>query len=170
VRVTVSGIKADVGSIGGHVHPSQISLEKPSEVVKEAQERSDSANFRISYTGDDVAIEAAGTERPGSERVAQSVGHTYTSRDTVVVIKTKECSNTQGEIKNACDVDIKLSFKARQDDHADMKVSGGPLKIARAILRGLAVVAGNALRFWFPIRAFIEALRTLDHAHTAGGE
>ncbi len=55
MRVTLTAIKADVGSIGGHLCPSKKLLEKVGEIV--FQERSCLIiDSYISYTGDDVSI------------------------------------------------------------------------------------------------------------------
>jgi len=55
MKTTLSIIKADIGSIGGHIAPSKRLLERVKEVV-EANGASIITDHYISYTGDDIAI------------------------------------------------------------------------------------------------------------------
>lgn len=56
MKITVSVIKADTGSIGGHNRPSEAMLAKARELV-EAAIRSDLLkDGRVSFTGDDIAL------------------------------------------------------------------------------------------------------------------
>lgn len=55
MKTTLSVIKADVGSIGGHLTPSRRLLESVTEVV-EFQGKSLIMDHYIGYTGDDIAI------------------------------------------------------------------------------------------------------------------
>ena len=54
-KITLSIIKADVGSIGGHIKPSQKLLETVENYVKE-KGRGLILDFYIGYTGDDISI------------------------------------------------------------------------------------------------------------------
>jgi len=67
MKTTLSVIKADVGSIGGHLKPSQRLIERVAEVVGSAvglvQDR------YISHTGDDIAILMVHTHGVGSQKV-----------------------------------------------------------------------------------------------------
>ena len=55
MKITISALKADIGSIGGHIIPSQALL---SEVKNKVQELGKELiiDFYISHTGDDIAI------------------------------------------------------------------------------------------------------------------
>jgi len=53
--ITVSVIKADIGSVGGHIKPSQRVLDSVSEFI-EQHHHGMLIDHRISYTGDDIAI------------------------------------------------------------------------------------------------------------------
>ena len=55
MKITVSALKADIGSIGGHIVPSQALM---SEVKKNVQELGKDLiiDYYISHTGDDIAI------------------------------------------------------------------------------------------------------------------
>ena len=55
MKTTLSVIKADIGSIGGHIAPSKRLLERVKEVV-ETSGKSIITDHFISHTGDDVAI------------------------------------------------------------------------------------------------------------------
>ena len=54
-KITVTAIKADIGSVGGHIKPSQRVLEAVEEYVRQNQQGL-LIDYRISYTGDDIAI------------------------------------------------------------------------------------------------------------------
>jgi len=57
MRITVSCIKADIGSIGGHIKPSQKLKETVSSYINEhGAKTKDVIDYRISNTGDDIAI------------------------------------------------------------------------------------------------------------------
>jgi len=53
MKITISAIKADIGSIGGHLRPSKKLIEAVSEFVKKSNIILD---YKIFHTGDDVTI------------------------------------------------------------------------------------------------------------------
>ncbi|MBU3964506.1 fructose-1,6-bisphosphatase [Patescibacteria group bacterium] len=53
MKITISAIKADIGSIGGHLSPSRKLIEAVTESVKNNNAILD---YRIFYTGDDITI------------------------------------------------------------------------------------------------------------------
>ena len=55
MKTTLSIIKADIGSIGGHIKPSQKLLDRVRNYVKE-NSKSLLSDFMVSHTGDDIAI------------------------------------------------------------------------------------------------------------------
>jgi fructose 1,6-bisphosphate aldolase/phosphatase len=55
MKVTVSAIKADIGSIGGHIKPSERLLEEMS-VFLEERSKGLIMDYKVSFTGDDIAI------------------------------------------------------------------------------------------------------------------
>lgn len=70
MKITLSVIKADIGSIGGHICPSQHLLETVERHV--LQYRYDMPFIRdsyVSFTGDDIAILMAHTRGPGAEPI-----------------------------------------------------------------------------------------------------
>ncbi len=68
MRLTLTAIKADVGSIGGHICPSRSLLETVSRFV-ERRGREILKDWFVTYTGDDIAILMTHTEGTGSEKV-----------------------------------------------------------------------------------------------------
>jgi fructose 1,6-bisphosphate aldolase/phosphatase len=57
MRVTLSVIKADIGSIGGHLKPSQALIARVKEFVEEeGKKKGLIEDFYVSHTGDDIAI------------------------------------------------------------------------------------------------------------------
>ncbi|MDJ1157867.1 fructose 1,6-bisphosphatase [Chelatococcus sp. SYSU_G07232] len=56
MRITLSVIKADVGSIGGHTKPSERMLACARSEVAEAQERDLLIDGFVAHTGDDIAL------------------------------------------------------------------------------------------------------------------
>ena len=55
MKVTISVIKADIGSIGGHIRPSEALLNKVKKVIAD-KAKGLLIDHYISYTGDDIAI------------------------------------------------------------------------------------------------------------------
>jgi fructose 1,6-bisphosphate aldolase/phosphatase len=78
MRITVSAIKADIGSIGGHIAPSQKLLDTVREHVSRRGEGILLDTY-ISHTGDDIAILATHTRGVGSEEVHRLAWETFTA-------------------------------------------------------------------------------------------
>jgi fructose 1,6-bisphosphate aldolase/phosphatase len=55
MKITISVIKADIGSIGGHIKPSEKVLKTVSDYVTK-NGKAFIKDFRVTYTGDDIAI------------------------------------------------------------------------------------------------------------------
>ena len=68
MKLTLSVIKADIGSIGGHIQPSARLLETVREHVARHGQGLVLDHY-ISYTGDDIAIVTTHTHGVGSERI-----------------------------------------------------------------------------------------------------
>ncbi|MBN2200193.1 MAG: fructose 1,6-bisphosphatase [Candidatus Aminicenantes bacterium] len=68
MKVTLSVLKADVGSIGGHIKPSRALLDEVKRFVKEAGKNL-LIDFYIGSTGDDVAILATHERGVNDEKV-----------------------------------------------------------------------------------------------------
>jgi fructose 1,6-bisphosphate aldolase/phosphatase len=76
MKTTVSIIKADIGSIGGHIKPSQNLLEAVENFL-----RIDGKNllndFYVGHTGDDVALLLSHTEGVGAEKIHKLAWDTF---------------------------------------------------------------------------------------------
>jgi fructose 1,6-bisphosphate aldolase/phosphatase len=70
MKVTVSVIKADVGSIGGHTRPSKKMLERVEGMVAQAK-KSLLIDGLVTHTGDDIALIMSHTHGEGSSEVHQ---------------------------------------------------------------------------------------------------
>lgn len=68
MRITLSVIKADIGSIGGHIQPSQALIEAVREFIAKNGDGIIHDAY-ISYTGDDIAILMAHTHGINNENV-----------------------------------------------------------------------------------------------------
>ena len=68
MKMTVSVIKADIGSIGGHIQPSERLLAEVERYVRE-KGKGMLIDTYVSYTGDDVAILMTHTRGEGDEKV-----------------------------------------------------------------------------------------------------
>ncbi len=68
MKTTLSVIKADVGSIGGHIQPSSRLLQEVKDYVG-TPGKGLVTDFYISYTGDDIAILLAHSLGKGNEKV-----------------------------------------------------------------------------------------------------
>ena len=54
--LTLSAIKADIGSIGGHTRPSQEMFAGARTALMEAAENDLIIDFDVTYTGDDICL------------------------------------------------------------------------------------------------------------------
>lgn len=68
MKITVSVIKADIGSVGGHIAPSMKLLETVKKHVQEKGKGFLIDNY-VSYTGDDIALLMTHTRGEGNEQV-----------------------------------------------------------------------------------------------------
>jgi len=68
MKITISVIKADLGAIGGHVKPSQALLDTVQNYIK-TKSKGIFIDWRVSFTGDDIAILSTHEKGVGSEKV-----------------------------------------------------------------------------------------------------
>jgi fructose 1,6-bisphosphate aldolase/phosphatase len=88
MKTTISVIKADTGSVGGHNRPSDAMVAKAKERVTDAVKNGLLSDARVSFTGDDIAllmIHSRGTDNPDVHKFAW---------DTFV--ETTKIAKTQG--------------------------------------------------------------------------
>ena len=77
MRLTLSLIKADVGSIGGHTKPSERMLAATRDAVTDAIKKGLLIDGFVSHTGDDIAILMSHTNGEGSDDVHQFAWNTF---------------------------------------------------------------------------------------------
>lgn len=73
MKVTISVIKADTGSVGGHNKPSDAMVAKAKEVLQESIKSGLLTDGRVTYTGDDIAltmIHTRGVDNPDIHKFA----------------------------------------------------------------------------------------------------
>ncbi len=56
MKVTISAIKADVGSVGGHTNPTPEMLASVNRVMSEAKKEGQIIDYGVFFTGDDICI------------------------------------------------------------------------------------------------------------------
>ena len=71
MRITLSGIKADVGSIGGHTKPSSRMMDAVRQEVADAIRRGLIIDGLVTHTGDDIAILMSHTNGEGNGDIHQ---------------------------------------------------------------------------------------------------
>ena len=77
MRITLSIIKADVGSIGGHTKPSDRMMEATRQEVTDALKRGLLIDGFVCHTGDDIAILMSHTNGEGNDDVHQFAWNTF---------------------------------------------------------------------------------------------
>ena len=77
MRLTISLIKADVGSIGGHTKPSHRMMGAVRQEVDDAIKRGLLIDGLVSHTGDDIAILMSHTNGEGNDDVHQFAWNTF---------------------------------------------------------------------------------------------
>ncbi len=68
MKTTISVIKADCGSVGGHIKPSKLLVETVNDYIKEYG-KGMLKDFRVSFTGDDIAILMTHTLGKDNEKI-----------------------------------------------------------------------------------------------------
>ena len=76
MKITLSVIKADIGSIGGHIKPSEELLQTVKDCVSE-KKGALIKDFDVSHTGDDIAILMSHTHGVGAEAVHRLAWDTF---------------------------------------------------------------------------------------------
>src|SRR3990170_8792768 len=73
MKITLSVIKADTGSIGGHNKPSEAMVVKAKEQVEKAKANGLLVDARVTFTGDDIALlmtHTKGIDNPDIHKLA----------------------------------------------------------------------------------------------------
>jgi len=104
--VTISAIKADVGSVAGHTQPSPEMLRVASDLM-EAQHGKLLTDFRVTYTGDDICLLMTHRRGIGSEEIHRLAYDVFLAAGSVAerqglygakqdLLKTEFSGNVQG--------------------------------------------------------------------------
>ena len=78
MKVTLSILKADVGSIGGHTKPSQRMMDAVRGDAADAVKRGLLIDTFVGHTGDDICIVASHTNGPNNTDVHQFAWNKHT--------------------------------------------------------------------------------------------
>ena len=76
MKITLSVIKADIGSIGGHIKPSKDLLASVQDYLK-AKSKGILIDYKVTHTGDDIAILSTHTGGPLNEKVHKLCWDTF---------------------------------------------------------------------------------------------
>ncbi len=87
MKVTLSVIKADTGSVGGHNKPSDAMVAKAKERVAEAVRTGLLTDGRVTYTGDDIALTMVHTRGVDNSDVHKFAWETF--EETTKIAKTQ---------------------------------------------------------------------------------
>ncbi|MBI4329441.1 MAG: fructose 1,6-bisphosphatase, partial [Chloroflexi bacterium] len=83
MRMTLSVLKADVGSIGGHTKPSPRMLEATREAIKGAIEKKLLLDGLVSHTGDDIAMTVSHTRGENNPDIHQFAWDTFVKATSI---------------------------------------------------------------------------------------
>ena len=117
MRITLSVIKADTGSIGGHNKPSEAMLAKARERATDAVEKGLLNDARVTFTGDDIAylmVHTKGVNHPDihkfawdsfleTTKIAKSQGLYGAGQD---LLKDSFSGNVKGMGPGSCEMEI----------------------------------------------------------------
>jgi fructose 1,6-bisphosphate aldolase/phosphatase len=115
-RITLTAIKADVGSIGGHTQPSPEMIKVASELM-EAQRGRLLIDFRVTHTGDDICLTMTHRHGTGSEEVHRLAYDVFLAAGTVAerqglygakqdLLKSEFSGNIQGMGPGVAEMEI----------------------------------------------------------------
>ena len=77
MKLTISVLKADVGSIGGHTKPSQRMMDAVEQAVADAISSGLLIDGYVGHTGDDICMTTTHTRRPNDTEVHQFAWNTF---------------------------------------------------------------------------------------------
>jgi fructose 1,6-bisphosphate aldolase/phosphatase len=88
MKITLSAIKADTGSVGGHNRPSDAMVAKAKDRIKEGIEKGLIIDGRVTYTGDDILLLMSHTKGVDNSDIHQFAWDTF--------VETTKVAKTQG--------------------------------------------------------------------------
>lgn len=77
MKITLSAIKADVGSVGGHTAPAPTMLEAAKRAIQEAIEKKLIIDGFVGHTGDDIALIMSHTHGCNAPKIHQFAWNTF---------------------------------------------------------------------------------------------
>ena len=77
MKITLSILKADVGSIGGHTKPSDKMMDATRAAVQQAIDSKLIIDGYVSHTGDDIAMLVSHTRGPDNDDIHQFAWRTF---------------------------------------------------------------------------------------------
>ena len=83
MKITLSAIKADVGSIGGHTKPTEHMIENVKKRVHDAIEAGLLIDGTVTHTGDDIALIMSHTKGKDSKEIHQFAWDSFISATTL---------------------------------------------------------------------------------------
>ncbi|MFA6992717.1 MAG: fructose-1,6-bisphosphate aldolase/phosphatase [Candidatus Gracilibacteria bacterium] len=123
MKITLSVIKADIGSIGGHVKPSKAILDEAEKPIKTALRNGKITDYRVTFTGDDIALLMTHYSGVGSSVIHQLAWNAFI-RGTGVAKKQGLYGAGQDMLKNSFSGNIKgagpaiaeMEFEERENE------------------------------------------------------
>lgn len=117
MKITVSIIKADTGSVGGHNKPSDLMVEKAHEVVKIAIKKGLLLDGRVTYTGDDIALLMTHTKGIDNSDIHKFAWDTFVETTKIAksqglygagqdLLKDAFSGNVRGMGPGSCEIEI----------------------------------------------------------------
>lgn len=122
--LTLSAIKADVGSIGGHTRPSSRMVEFSRNQLEEARKTGMLADFDLTFTGDDICllmVHTKGNDDPAIHELAWSIfeGAATVAREEGLygagqdLLKDAPSGNVRGAGPGAAEISFEMGAKER---------------------------------------------------------
>lgn len=117
MKITLSAIKADTGSVGGHVRPSEEMLARAREHIEGALKRGTLIDARVSFTGDDICFFMTHTQGMDSPEIHQLAWDGFVETTAIAkkqglhgagqdLLKDAFSGNVRGEGPGSCEVAI----------------------------------------------------------------
>jgi fructose 1,6-bisphosphate aldolase/phosphatase len=122
--LTVSAIKADVGSIGGHTQPSARMLEAARDRLAEAADSNLIMSFDVTHTGDDICLLMVHTHGDGAPEIHELAWGIFTAATEIAkdeglygagqdLLKDAPSGNVRGAGPGAAEISFDPSAKER---------------------------------------------------------
>lgn len=125
--LTLTAIKADIGSIGGHTKPSQAMLDKANQDMQDAVKEETILDFDVTHTGDDVCLLMTHTHGEDAETIHNLAWDTFTRMTEVAqeqalygagqdLLKDAPSGNVRGAGPGAAEIEIDTDAPARSGE------------------------------------------------------